>query len=252
MAMIYFLGTGSAFPSSERDNTSLLFSFDGKNILVDVSGNPSRRLKEINKPLHEIDVILLTHTHVDHMYGLPSLLWGMWLEKRTEPLTILTDYRNKHHLHNWLETILIYEWETQFDIHIKTFDGCKYDEVIVDDELHLFIFPAKHSVPTVGCEFVYEEKRIVYSSDTEINSHINEYDYINILIHEATFAQKRSKFHSSMEEVLTSYPLENMDKLIFVHLSENEPYDNVLTKFEENNKGRKNIQLAYDQMKIIL
>lgn len=252
MAMIYFLGTGSAFPNAKRDNTSLLFSVHGKNILADVSGNPSRRLKEINKPLHEIDVILLTHMHIDHIYGLPSLLWGMWLENRTEPLTILVECRNKHQLQKWLETIRISEWSIQFDIHIKTFEGCKYEKVMEDEGLQLFTFPAKHSVPTVGCELVCKDKKIVYSSDTEINSHINEYDYIDILIHEATFARKKSTFHSSMEEVLNNYPLKNVDKLIFVHLSENEPYEEVLNQFKKIHKEKNSILLAYDQMKITL
>lgn len=249
MAMIYFLGTGSAFPSSERDNTSFLFSYDDKNILVDVSGNPVRRLKEINKSSREIDSILLTHIHIDHIYGLPSLLWGMWLEHRTEPLFIYTEKQNEEQLKRWMDTIQIDEWGIQFDIQIIPFNGGEPSVIIQTDDIKVGTFPAKHSIPTVGYEFIYKEKRIVYSADTEINEHLNEYNYIDILIHEATTAQNITKFHSSMEEVLTKYELEKIEKIIFVHLSDYEPYDKVYKTFEKNNK-KNSILIAYDQMKI--
>ncbi|MFD2131461.1 MBL fold metallo-hydrolase [Pseudogracilibacillus auburnensis] len=251
MATIHFLGTGSAYPSSERDNTSILFSFEDKHFLVDVSGNPAKRLKELNKSLREIDTLLITHTHIDHIFGLPSLLWGMWLEDRTEPFTIYVDYRNENQLHTWLDTISIKEWDIRFDIQINTFNGAEVSELFVCNDLQLFSIPAIHSVPTVGFEFIYKAKRIVYSADTAINELIKEYNYIDLLIHEATFASKNSTFHSSMEEVLTYYPLDQIEKLIFVHLSENEPYNEVYDKLVNDNK-KSSIKIAYDQMKISL
>lgn len=252
MAMIHFLGTGSAFPSSDRDNTSLLFSFDKLNILVDVSGNPSRKIKEAKKSLCDIDIILLTHTHIDHIYGIPSLLWGMWLENRTEPLTIFTDYRNEDYLNKWLHTILINEWGIQFEIRIQTFNGDNHEAIINNEQLKVCTFPAIHSVPTVGYEFLYQDKRIVYSADTEINQHINQYQHIDILVHEATFALKKSKYHSSMDEVLKRYSLNKLDKLILVHLSEHEPYQEVYDKFIGKINEKDSVQIAYDQMKVIL
>jgi len=250
MAKVYFLGTGSAYPSSTRDNTSLLFSFENRNILVDVSGNPARKLKELKKSLREIDTILFTHTHIDHIYGLPSLLWGMWLENRTEPLTIYVDERFKVHLSKWFETIELSDWGIQFAIHVQTFQGDSIATIIDSDELKVRTFPAKHSVPTVGLEILYNDKRIVYSADSEINSHINEYNYIDFLIHEATFAKKRSAFHSSMEEVLTSYNLQKVNSIIFVHLTDHEPYEEVCQTFLQESKVGNDIQIAYELMKV--
>jgi len=34
-------------------------------------------------------MVLITHTHIDHIYALPSLLHQLWLMDRREPLVVL-------------------------------------------------------------------------------------------------------------------------------------------------------------------
>ncbi|MFK4996787.1 MBL fold metallo-hydrolase [Bacillus sp. N9] len=72
----------SAYPGKVRENTSLCVSTSKEHVLIDVSGNPSTRLKQKNIDLSDVSAIIFTHFHIDHVYGLPSLLWGMWLEHR--------------------------------------------------------------------------------------------------------------------------------------------------------------------------
>src|SRR5690625_249119 len=248
MAEISFLGTGSAVPSVDRDNTSILFTVDDINILVDVSGNPSRKIKEMNKSLDEIDYILLTHFHIDHIYGLPALLWGMWLENRSRPLTILINEENEQDLESWFQTIKLAELDINFTITIQTFNGDTSSEVISRDNFQVRTFPAKHAVPTVGCEINFNDKTIVYSADTKINSLINEYESIDVLIHEATSAREVVDYHSSMEGVLTAYELDKIKQVIFVHLTDDEPYEEILNEWD--GKTATKIKIANDLMKV--
>ncbi|RSD27056.1 MBL fold metallo-hydrolase [Mesobacillus subterraneus] len=227
---ICFLGTGSAYPGSERDNTSICFSNEGYHVLVDVSGNPCRKLKQLQVDLGELDAVVFTHFHIDHIYGLPSLLWGMWLEDRKKPLRIHCDYRNEKKLQEWLATMEADKWPIAFAIEVETFDGDQEQQLLSGGGMSFSCFKAIHSVPTVGLEVRCEGRVVVYSSDTEINARIGEYDHIDLLIHEATSACKVAGNHSSLVEVVEKYDIEKIDEILAVHLSDKEPYEETAGK----------------------
>ncbi|MEG9298248.1 ribonuclease Z [Mangrovibacillus sp. Mu-81] len=222
---IHFLGTGSAYPGSERDNTSICFCKDGYRVLVDVSGNPCRKLKQLQVDLCELDAVIFTHFHIDHIYGLPSLLWGMWLEDRKKPLSIFCDYRNEKKLQEWLATMEADKWPIAFAIEIETFDGDREEELLNGGGMTFSCFKALHSVPTAGLEVRCAGRIVVYSGDTEINERIGRYDHIDMLIHEATSASKIAGNHSSLIEVAEKYDMDKIDEIVLVHLSDNEPYE---------------------------
>jgi ribonuclease Z len=244
---IHFLGTGSAYPGESRDNTSFCLSYEDTAVLIDVSGNPCRKLKKFGIGLGQLDVVVLTHFHIDHIYGLPSLLWGMWLEHRKKPLKILVDYRNEHKLKQWLHTMDIESWGIEFPVHLGTFNGDHSEQIFEEEVLKISCFPALHSVPTVGLEIIAGERLVVYSADTEVNRHIQSYEKLDMLIHEATFAKGNNPNHTSLEEIAETYHLATIGKVILVHLSEDEPYEEVLTKLEENH-----VKLAEDGLTIQL
>ncbi|MGP4082324.1 MBL fold metallo-hydrolase [Pseudalkalibacillus sp. R45] len=227
---IHFLGTGSAYPGKGRDNTSLCLSNKNYQVLIDVSGNPCRKLKEINIGLEELDSVIFTHFHIDHIYGLPSLLWGMWLEGRQKPLSIYCDDRNEVKLNQWLDTMAVHDWGIDFPIHVKTFNGDLIEELITVENLRISCFPALHSVPTIGLEVKTAGKTIVYSGDSEVNSHIQAYEYIDVLIHETTSAKEIDPNHTSLPEIVEYYNLDSIGRVILVHLSDGEPYDDELSR----------------------
>lgn len=222
---IHFLGTGSAYPGTERDNTSICFSNNGYHVLVDVSGNPCRKLKQMDVDLGELDAVVLTHFHIDHIYGLPSLLWGMWLEGRKKPLRIFCDYRNEKKLHEWLAAMEAEKWPIAFSIKVETFNGDREEKLLSGGEMSFTCFKALHSVPAVGLEVQCAGRVVVYSCDTEINARIGQYDHIDMLIHEATSARTLTGNHSSLREVAEKYALDNIKEIVLVHLSDNEPYE---------------------------
>ncbi|MFD1020241.1 MBL fold metallo-hydrolase [Thalassobacillus hwangdonensis] len=241
---IQFLGTGSAYPGSERDNTSICFSNDGYHVLVDVSGNPCRKLKQFQVDLGELDAVVFTHFHIDHIYGLPSLLWGMWLESRKKPLQIYCDYRNEKKLQEWLTTMEAEKWPIAFAIEVETFDGDKKEELLTVGGMTFSCFKALHSVPTVGLDIRFGDQVVVYSSDTEFNTHIKEYEHIDMLIHEATSARKLAGNHTSLGEIVEKYDMDKMEEVVLVHLSDNEPYEEEVAKL-----GTSKVIIGEDLMK---
>ncbi len=79
---ITFLGTGSALTTSRRTNTSLLLqTSDARSLLIDCSGTPSLAISRANAgALATVRAVVLSHAHVDHVYGLPSLVHNIWLQ----------------------------------------------------------------------------------------------------------------------------------------------------------------------------
>lgn len=82
------LGFSGGVESIDSPNTSLLIRTGKTSILVDVSGSPRMALLNANQDPDTLDAILLTHGHIDHVYGLPALIHNMWLTGRTKPLRI--------------------------------------------------------------------------------------------------------------------------------------------------------------------
>ena len=72
------------------------------------------------------------------------------------------------------------------------------------------------------------DRTFVYSSDTELNPFIHEISSIDLLIHEATTARTRVKSHSNLQDIVAYYDLNRIGKLVLVHMTDDEPYEEVL------------------------
>jgi len=69
------LGSGGPESGDKRASSGYLIWIDGKSkILIDFGGGTSLRFEEVGARIQDLDVILLTHLHVDHTADLPSLL----------------------------------------------------------------------------------------------------------------------------------------------------------------------------------
>jgi ribonuclease Z len=81
MAGLIFLGTGGALGTADRDNTALAFDFGGEVVLVDCPGAVIPKMKRAGLDPLRIRALFVTHVHPDHIYGLPSLIHGLFLDE---------------------------------------------------------------------------------------------------------------------------------------------------------------------------
>ena len=89
MIDVCLLGTGGTMPLPDRALTSLLVRCGGRCFLVDCGEGTQVQIRKSPISIHDIDVILITHFHADHIMGLPGLLLSMAKSDRTEKVTII-------------------------------------------------------------------------------------------------------------------------------------------------------------------
>jgi ribonuclease Z len=71
---ITFLGTSAASTSPYSSTSAFLVKIDRSRILVDAGIGALRQLRKIGVSPEDIDILLITHWHIDHYAGLPALL----------------------------------------------------------------------------------------------------------------------------------------------------------------------------------
>ena len=87
-ASLIVLGTGSAVQTAQRDNTAFGFRMNGVAVLIDCPGSVPLKLRRAGfDPMH-LAAVVITHTHLDHTYGLLSLVDNLRLLDRTAPLPV--------------------------------------------------------------------------------------------------------------------------------------------------------------------
>lgn len=71
---VQFLGTGSARPSSARGSSALLAEWPSLTMLVDCGPGTLAQLRRLRVDVEAIDIIWISHAHLDHCGGLPAVL----------------------------------------------------------------------------------------------------------------------------------------------------------------------------------
>jgi ribonuclease BN (tRNA processing enzyme) len=82
---VLFLGTGNAFAAEGRAFSSFLLN--GR-YLFDVGPTVLQQLKRAEVSTHDIDLVLVSHFHADHYFGLPLLLLDAWHRQREKEIVI--------------------------------------------------------------------------------------------------------------------------------------------------------------------
>lgn len=85
---ICLLGTGGMMPTPKRYLSSLIIRCNGTTILVDCGEGTQIPLQELGWGFKDINIILFTHYHGDHITGLPGIIYQMINSNRTEDLYI--------------------------------------------------------------------------------------------------------------------------------------------------------------------
>ena len=190
---IYFLGISSALVNQEADHTFYYVQAGNQNILIDCAGNPAGKLLKINHDPTQIHQILLTHLHIDHCYGLPALLFHMFLEGRTEDISVSAPDDEFIQLENQLAAYGLYPNARTFMVNAHPIKSDPNTELFNTGSCRITTASGDHGRSVRGFRIEEIETGIVatFSGDTRPNDDIRRLACdADILIHEATYTDK--------------------------------------------------------------
>lgn len=146
---ITFLGTSGAVPTPSRNPIGLAVQREGDQFLFDVGEGVQRQMMRFSTGFR-MEHVLLTHTHGDHVLGLPGLVETLDFTERSAPLTVVTPVQ-KTDLTKTIATISV--GEPDFPLRVV---GVEPGETVYRaDEYQIRAIPADHDAPAIG--YVLEE-----------------------------------------------------------------------------------------------
>jgi len=181
---ITFLGTGVAIPQKGRVQSGVFARLEDKPLLIDCGSGVLSRFPEAGLSHTEIDTVLLSHLHLDHVADLLPLIKANWLRGKTDMKVY-----GPQGTEDWFSMVIAaYEYildEVEVDI-VEVQPGKDFTPDGFDCEITCTA--AKHSVPTLAYRVTAEDGEFVYSGDTEPSRDILDLAIgTDLLIHECSF-----------------------------------------------------------------
>jgi ribonuclease BN (tRNA processing enzyme) len=93
---VVVLGSGGAIPG-RRAPSAYLVRQGRERILVDAGASALERLVEVEVSARDLDLIALTHGHLDHTGGLAPVLFGAWMDGREHAVSVAGPAGNDRH-----------------------------------------------------------------------------------------------------------------------------------------------------------
>jgi ribonuclease Z len=141
----FVLGCGGMMPLPNRHLTSVLLRREGELFLFDGGEGTQVSLRRLNLRWKKISVIFVSHTHADHVTGIPGLLMLSSQVDRDDPLYIIGPPRIAEYIEASRRVLDMY---INYEIVIReiTEPGVVYK----GEGFHVRAFPLRHTKPCYG------------------------------------------------------------------------------------------------------
>lgn len=222
-ARMIILGAGTALPDQDRDNTSLFWDAPSGPLLLDCGGRAYQQLLRAGVDPKTLRGVILSHNHADHIYGVPALLFHLWLGGYEGTLDV---YANPSTLA--MAQALCNALELEQNGHMCTTRWRELSEapdvcVIENDAYSVITTPVEHTRPTLAVKIVDHEQghSIVYSADTKPCATLEQLAHgAHTLIHEATSADPNNEHgHSTPRQAGAVAARGGVQRLVLIHYS---------------------------------
>lgn len=107
--MVHCLGVAAGWPCHERRHSAYLYRMGGASVLIDCGVGVSGAYLGMGFGPDDVDEILLSHQHSDHVGGFSMLIQGMWVEQRRKPLVVRAPALAIPALRAWLEATILFD-----------------------------------------------------------------------------------------------------------------------------------------------
>ena len=150
---VTFLGTSGAVPTTRRNPSAISVAREGDHLLFDCAEGTQRQMMRFGTGF-DISHLFVTHTHGDHIYGLPGLLDTMEFNDREAPMTIHVPPGKKGQLKAFIEAA---SGRPDFPLRLNEVG---YDDVALrTDEYAVRTFPVEHRTTAVGYALIEDDRK---------------------------------------------------------------------------------------------
>ncbi len=148
----FILGTGGMMPLPNRNLSSVLLRRNGELFLFDCGEGTQVALRKLNLKWKKITAIFISHTHADHVTGLPGIMMLSSQVERDDPLYIIGPPKIKEYIE---ANRRILDMFINYEIIVKEIKGPGI--VYSSDEFKLRAFTLFHSKMCMG--YTLEENK---------------------------------------------------------------------------------------------
>jgi len=193
---IKILGSGTSIPSLKRVSSAYLVVTEKCNVLIDIGPSVVRRLLEFGYTVDNIDVIFLTHFHVDHTADLSTFFFACNYGEvqRTKPLLIAGGSGIKRFYKNLSK---VYPWILPNAYVLDVYD-------FRNGALEIFDIKARaakvnHNKESVGIRIDKDGRSVVFSGDTDYsNNLVKLVKNTDLLVVDCAFPERKVKGHLNL------------------------------------------------------
>ncbi|MEM1665334.1 MAG: ribonuclease Z [Zestosphaera sp.] len=177
MVEVVFLGVGGWLSNPSYGQSGILVSGSSRTVLLDVGEGTLEKLhKCVKMDVNDLDYIILTHSHGDHVLGLPTIAQHLRRSVRVvglrETLEDLRKIFEALHVENKLQQLIFVEIPSEGRKELES--GVRLEWV-----------RAKHVIPSVSVVLEIDGVKIAYSGDTSYNPEfLSIAKHAELLIHE--------------------------------------------------------------------
>ncbi|MFM6946679.1 MAG: ribonuclease Z [Flavobacteriales bacterium] len=144
---VHILGSGAALPTAQRSASAQYVNCNERHILIDCAEGTQQQLRKFGLKLQKIQLILISHLHGDHFFGLPGLLSTMHLLGRDKRLDIFGPPGLENLIKNMLEAG---GHPIQFNLVFHELEPGPCNLIFEDRLIQIEAFALKHRIPTLG------------------------------------------------------------------------------------------------------
>lgn len=162
----FVLGTGGMMPLPGRHLTSVLLRREGELFLFDCGEGTQVSLRALNLRWKKITAIFISHTHADHVTGLPGMLMLSSQVDREEPLYIIGPPRIREYVEMSRRVLEMY---INFDIIVQEIEDPRTaGEVFPGAGFTVRSFPLYHTRDCVGYSLTEEDRPGVFHPEKAV------------------------------------------------------------------------------------
>ena len=249
-------GSRSPLPSPGRAETCILVAAGENLFVVDIGDGSNQNLRNWNIDFRNIEAVLITHLHSDHIADLPGLHQNAWVVgERTSKLKVFGP-EGVDQLTQGIEMAYARDYVFRNEHHgnaIAPLEYAGFDTSVIDlnnpvlfdnGELKITAFKVVHEPidPALGFKFEYKGRSLVITGDTSYTqSVIDNSMNVDVLFHEAqanhmlavienlqrslgmdllaTVLDDITTYHTTLIEAAEVANKANVKKLVFYHLT---------------------------------